>query len=186
MGSPDNDIMGTESVPPPIPIIDENVPMTAAMRLPIQPRGTRLVRRRWSSGRNIFTATSAAITPKTPVNSGPAALAASRLPSSPPASIPGAQAFTSDQSTAPRAWWARDEEIAVGTMTASDVATATCMHHSGGTPLKRRLYSRTGTSTMPPPTPSSPATTPATMPATSRTSSRGQSALKSINAAQCR
>ena len=49
-------------------------------------------------------------------------------------------------------------------MAASDVATATCMRYSSGTPAKRSEYSSTGTVTMPPPTPSSPAAKPASSP----------------------
>ena len=53
-------------------------------------------------------------------------------------------------------------------MAASEVATATCMRYSSGTPAKRNEYSSTGTVTMPPPTPSRPATKPASTPETAR------------------
>ena len=75
--------------------------------------------------------------------------------------------------TAPRAWCERAELMDVGMMAASEVATAMCMRHSSGTPANRRKYSSTGTVTMPPPTPSSPATNPATTPETARMATSG-------------
>src|SRR5687768_962764 len=56
----------------------------------------------------------------------------------------------------------------VGMMAASEVATATCMRYSSGTPAKRNENSSTGTVTMPPPTPSRPARKPAATPGTAR------------------
>ena len=78
--------------------------------------------------------TSAATMPKTPVSASSLAREANRLPASPPSTMPGAQARTMSQSMPPRRWWAREEEIEVGTIAASEVATATCMHHSRGKP----------------------------------------------------
>ena len=71
-------------------------------------------------------------------------------------------------------------------MAASDVATATCMRYSSGTPAKRSEYSSTGTVTMPPPTPSMPATNPATTPDTARMASSGSSSAKSTRADSAR
>src|SRR5262245_56276982 len=88
------------------------------------------------------------------------------------------QLFASCQSTAPREWCVRAELIEVGMMAASDVATATCMRYSSGTPTKRSEYSSTGTVTMPPPTPSIPAAKPATTPDSARIAISGRISLK--------
>src|SRR3982750_1516438 len=66
---------------------------------------------------------------------------------------------------------------------ASEVATATCMRYSSGTPAKRSEYSSTGTVTMPPPTPRRPAANPATSPDTARMAMSGRSSVKLTNAA---
>src|SRR5689334_15543135 len=66
----------------------------------------------------------------------------------------------------------------VGMMAASDVATATCMRYSSGTPAKRNEYSSTGTVTMPPPTPSMPAAKPAKTPEAASTRISGSSPSK--------
>jgi hypothetical protein len=65
-------------------------------------------------------------------------------------------------------------------MAASEVATAMCMRHSSGTPAKRSEYSSTGTVTMPPPTPSSPAAKPATTPDIARMAMSGRICAKSL------
>ena len=68
-------------------------------------------------------------------------------------------------------------------MVASEVAMAMCMDQSADTPPARRMTSSTGTSTMPPPTPSRPATTPANSEHATSTSNHGQSARRSIGRA---
>src|SRR5262245_51845190 len=74
----------------------------------------------------------------------------------------------------------------VGMMAASDVATATCMRYSSGTPAKRSEYSSTGTVTMPPPTPSIPAAKPATTPESARMAISGRiSAKLALAALRC-
>ena len=72
----------------------------------------------------------------------------------------------------------RAELIEVGMIAASDVATATCMRYSSGTPAKRSEYSSTGTVTMPPPTPSNPATNPANTPEKARMPMSGNSSCQ--------
>ncbi|MNR15483.1 hypothetical protein D3C85_1320200 [compost metagenome] len=77
------------------------------------------------------------------------------------------QRFSWAMSTAPLAWCARDEEMAVGMIVASEVATATCIRTEESTPIHVSTRSSTGTMTMPPPTPSSPARRPPTAPVSS-------------------
>ena len=60
-----------------------------------------------------------------------------------------------------------DEEMAVGMIVASEVATVTCIRMSESIPSAERTRSSTGTITMPPPTPSMPAITPPAAPVTS-------------------
>jgi hypothetical protein len=77
---------------------------------------------------------SSATLPKTPAKTASGARAASRLPTSAATNIGVAQRLASSQSTAPRAWCVRAELMDVGMMAASEVATATCMRYSSGTP----------------------------------------------------
>ena len=63
-------------------------------------------------------------------------------------------------------------------MAASEVATATCMRYSSGTPAKRSENSSTGTVTMPPPTPRRPAANPAMTPDTARMAMSGRSSVE--------
>ena len=64
----------------------------------------------------------------------------------------------------PFAWCERIDEIDVGTMVASDVAVAIIMADSGLTPKPCSKKYSTGTITIPPPTPKSPAKIPAKIP----------------------
>ena len=127
-----------------------------------------------------MSAASAATTPNTAASVASATLAANRLPASAPASMPGLQARTVAQSIAPRAAWARDEEMAVGMMVASEVATAMCIDQCAVTPELRSTVSRTGTNTMPPPTPSRPASTPAKSAVATNIAARGQRVAASM------
>src|SRR6187397_311602 len=112
--------------------------------------------------------------PNTPANTASGARAARRLPPSAAMNIGMAQRLASSESTAPRAWCVRAELIDVGMMAASEVATATCMRYSSGTPAKRSENSSTGTVTMPPPTPSRPAANPAMTPDAARMAKSGR------------
>jgi hypothetical protein len=152
-------------------------PMQAASSLPPAPRGTSCASRRCSSGSSILAAISNATLPKTPASTAVGAWDASTLPSAAPSTTATPQLLASSQSTAPRAWWLRAELMDVGMMAASEVATATCMRYSSGTPAKRRAYSSTGTVTMPPPTPSMPATKPASTPDTASTATSDSSSV---------
>lgn len=97
-------------------------------------------------------------------------------PSPTPTTTQGDQAFRMRKSTAPRRAWAWTERSDVITMVASDVPTATCIVWSPWpTPIENDDNTATiaGTTTKPPPMPSSPAMKPASRPDASIASSGG-------------
>src|SRR5699024_4455845 len=79
--------------------------------------------------------------------------------------IHGAQLRSSAVSTEPRFMWARVDVVAVTTIVDSDVPTAKCMLTALSTPISVNSVYKTGTMTMPPPTPSKPASIPVKTPA---------------------
>lgn len=66
------------------------------------------------------------------------------------------------------AWCDLADITDVGMIVASDVPTAKCMRMAGSTSKKEKMWKRTGTMTIPPPTPSRPAINPAITPVKSR------------------
>ena len=60
-------------------------------------------------------------------------------------------------------------------MVASEVATAICIVIAGSTPFRFKTVNSIGTTMIPPPTPSRPASSPANAPASSRLSRSGRS-----------
>ena len=157
----------TENVPPPIPIIVEKQPIAVGITVTAGPRGTAAVRLRLSGSSSIFIATRKAIVAKMIASTLLCTCEAIHAPSNAPSSTKIAQRLTIAKSTAPRRWWARADEMDVGMMVASDVATAMCMRIAGSTPTNPSAVSSTGTITMPPPIPNNPASTPATAPVAS-------------------
>ncbi len=118
-------MVGTLNVPPPIPIIAEIAPMNAGISAPGTPPGSDGRSTTRSSGSNILSADNNATVPKTAASTLPFTCAAASEPASAPTTIGTAQRFTTAKSTALRLAWAREDEMAVGTMVAMDVATAT-------------------------------------------------------------
>ena len=75
-------------------------------------------------------------------------------------------------SIAPFARCLRAETMEVGTMVASEVPTASFIWTASGMPKSGKTLNSTGTMTMPPPTPSSPARVPETRPVAAIASAR--------------
>ena len=115
----------------------------------------------------MLAATARATTANTPVSTWPLTKPPMVVPISTPTNTAGPHDFNSSMSTAPRRWWARAETIDVGMIVASDVPTAMCMRTDGSMSSSENRWYSTGTMTMPPPTPNSPARMPATTPVAS-------------------
>src|SRR3546814_2910476 len=72
----------------------------------------------------------------------PLSATATRLPSQPPSSSPGAIHATVGHSTLPRRWCAYADDAAVSTMLAIELASAACIAASGSMPCKIGRASR--------------------------------------------
>ena len=113
---------------------------------------------------NIFNADNVATIPKSVVRYRPSTFVTNQLPNSTPTNINAPHCFKSAASTLPFLRCERIELIDVGTIVASDVAVAMYIALCGLTPKDWKRKNNTGTITMPPPTPSSPASKPANIP----------------------
>ena len=113
-----------------------------------------------------------ASTPNPIVSTDPRACPATSVPNAEPISSDGAQCPKVSLSTAPRRACARPEVIAVGRMLAREVPSTRCMRMDSSTPRNANNCRRNGTMTMPPPTPSMPATNPVNAPVTSNATAR--------------
>ena len=147
-----------------MPISEENRPITKAIA-----RFTQLFFGSWSLitsvfGIAMFTDTASAMMPKMNSRPSPSMTFDRPPPRSAPTATAGPHSFSRPISTAPRLLWARIEEIEVGMIVTSDVATAIGMAIAGSKCSVVMIQNSTGTMTMPPPTPSSPARIPATTP----------------------
>jgi hypothetical protein len=134
------DRIGTDSVPPPIPIMVEKVPIRTPIACLAGPVG-RLFRTVQPSGRKaMLAATMSAITAKTAVSTCPSTTSEMAEPTSTPVKTAGPQLFKSAISTLPRLKCARAELIEVKMMVASEVPTAICMRIASSTPMPVRMW----------------------------------------------
>ena len=95
-------MVGTLSVPPPMPIIAETAPMIAGIAAPPTPPGTERRSTTWSSGSSILSAATSATQPKTAASTRASMRAAASEPASEPSTIGTDQRFISSKSTEPR------------------------------------------------------------------------------------
>jgi hypothetical protein len=175
---------GTLSVPPPMPIIEDTAPMLAGISAPAAPAGGPWRSTTRSSGSSILSPEASATTPNTIASTRPSSREATNAPASAPITTGTDQRRTMSRSIEPRRACEREDDSAVGTIVAIEVATAMCRATEPGTPAAASAKSSAGTMTMPPPTPSSPASNPPMAPAPTRAASIGnQSAYASINPA---
>lgn len=155
---------GTESVPPPMPIIELKRPMHEPIIDCPALLGSCLNIDDLPVLNNMFRADKLATNPNRTVNQVPSTLVTNKLPTRTPMRINGAQLFSKRKSTLPLFVCERMELIDVGTIVAREVAVATSMADSGDAPKLWKRKNNTGTMTIPPPTPSNPARIPAKIP----------------------
>ncbi len=130
--------VGTASVPPPMPIVADRPPIDAAIAFWPQRPGSPS-RKIFPPGKaTIWAATISATTPNTPASKRPSTDAAKSVPSAAPI-IPGTiQRLSIASSSEPLARCARADSTDVGTIVASDVATAICIRIASSMPASPR------------------------------------------------
>ena len=154
---------GTEMNAPPMPTMPDITPISAPIAdMPPKPGSCRdATGGRLRRIRNVPNQMNA---PKSPAMIGAGSALATCGPASEPATRPGAIARTTAQFTAPFAWCARTDELAVNMIVAADVPIAIGTTCSRAKPSCRNTSTSTGTIVKPPPMPSSPARKPTKAP----------------------
>jgi len=168
MGKRNSDKIGTDNVPPPIPIIAEKPPTNMPISALIGFLGKDSAMCQSFLPNAICRATKLATTANTPVKAGPRTYPAMDVPRITPTRMNGPHCFSRSTSTAPLRQWLRVELTEVAMMVAKDVPTATCMRTASSRPMVVNRWNSTGTMTMPPPTPSNPAARPPAAPAANK------------------
>ena len=172
---------GTDTKPPPAPTMPDRVPIRPPVaNMPGAPGSARD-----AAGFlpiSIWVAEKATNTPKKAASTVESICLPIQGPIQEPIRMPGASSFTTGHRTAPCWWWARTEDREVNRMVASEVAIAMWMVSSGAKPRAVKIIVMKGTSTMPPPMPSSPAAKPPKVPIASSARIRVRSISASLRA----
>src|SRR5712671_826037 len=174
------------SAPPLMPINDDASPTINPYPVIARRPGKRRPSTQLSRPTRSLAAFMLAISTKATLRTVAGAKAAVTEPTATPATAGNAHDRIIAGMTRPFARWAQYDRTVVGTMMASDVPTQSCMRTSSGTPKMRKISNNTGTTTMPPPIPNSPARIPVTTPAAITATASQTSSLKGMLASMCR
>ena len=151
-------------VPPPIPTIELKKPIEIPIRHWPALWGNSLKRAALPVLKSILSEAKVAMTPNKIVNHLPSTLVTIQLPAKTPRKIKPAQRLRREKSTFPFFLCERMELREVGIIVAREVAVAIDIAESAETPKLWKRKNKTGTITIPPPTPNSPASIPAKTP----------------------